>query len=65
MKSYYDVDDVTIWHGDAPEAAAWLPDDSVDAIMARRLGRRCWGVELNKDYCDLAADRFTQGVMPL
>lgn len=33
-------------------------------VMARRLGRRTVGVELNPDYCQLAADRFRQNVLP-
>lgn len=32
------------------------------AVMARRLGRRSLLVDLNPDYCRLAARRFTQGV---
>jgi DNA modification methylase len=32
-------------------------------VMARRLGRKCIGVELNPAYCDLAAARFKQGVL--
>lgn len=35
------------------------------AVMARRLGRKAWGVELNPDYCRLAASRFQQDVLPL
>lgn len=34
-------------------------------VMARKLGRCAWGVELNEDYCALAADRFAQEVLPL
>ena len=33
------------------------------AIMARKLGRKAVGVELNPDYCRLAADRFRQDVL--
>jgi DNA modification methylase len=32
-------------------------------VMARKLGRKCIGVELNPDYCQLAADRFRQDVL--
>jgi DNA modification methylase len=32
------------------------------AVMARRLGRKTVGVELNPDYCALAAKRFRQDV---
>lgn len=32
-------------------------------VMARRLGRRCVGIELNADYCKFAADRFRQDVL--
>lgn len=35
------------------------------AAMARRLGRRALLVELNADYCQLAAARFTQDVFDL
>lgn len=31
--------------------------------MARRLGRRCIGIELNKEYCDMAAERFVQATL--
>ena len=34
------------------------------AVMARKLGRKAVGVELNPDYCKLAADRFRQDVLP-
>lgn len=34
-------------------------------VMARRLGRKTVGVELNPDYCRLAADRFREDVLPL
>ena len=33
------------------------------AVMARKLGRKAVGVELNPDYCRLAADRFRQDVL--
>jgi DNA modification methylase len=33
------------------------------AVMARRLGRKTVGIELNPDYCRLAADRFRQDVL--
>jgi len=33
------------------------------AVMARSLGRKTIGVELSKEYCELAARRFTQNVM--
>jgi DNA modification methylase len=33
------------------------------AAMARKLGRKSVGVELNADYCALAVDRFRQGVL--
>lgn len=32
-------------------------------VMARRLGRRCVGVEISEDYCALAAERFRQGTL--
>lgn len=32
-------------------------------VMARRLGRKAVGVELNPAYCELAAARFKQGVL--
>jgi hypothetical protein len=35
------------------------------AVVARRLGRRCVGVELNPDYCVVAAARFAQETLPL
>lgn len=31
--------------------------------VARKYGRRCVGVELNRDYCSMAADRFQQEVL--
>jgi site-specific DNA-methyltransferase (cytosine-N4-specific) len=34
-------------------------------VMARRLGRKAVGVELNADYCELAAGRFRESVLPL
>ena len=33
------------------------------AVMARKLGRKAVGVELNETYCKLASDRFMQDVM--
>ena len=33
------------------------------AVMARRLGRKTIGVELNADYVTLAASRFAEGVL--
>lgn len=35
------------------------------AVMARKLGRKTVGIELNPDYCALAAARFQQEVLPL
>lgn len=32
-------------------------------VEARRLGRRTVGVEVSEEYCQLAADRFRQGVL--
>ena len=34
------------------------------AVMARKLGRKAVGIELNPHYCRLAADRFRQDVLP-
>ena len=30
------------------------------ALVARRLGRRCIGIELNERYCEIAAERTQQ-----
>jgi site-specific DNA-methyltransferase (adenine-specific) len=33
--------------------------------MAREMGRRAVGIEINKDYCDIAVERLRQKLLPL
>ena len=54
MEPYYDKDGITIYHGDAL---------TVLAVVARRLGCACVGIELNEAYCRLAVRRLRQQVL--
>jgi len=50
------------------ESAGWQPGAVLDPFMgsgttllvAKKLGRRAIGIELNKDYCDIAEARIKQ-----
>ena len=35
------------------------------ARAAKDLGRKCIGIEISKEYCDIAVDRLRQGVLAL
>jgi DNA modification methylase len=45
--------------------AAVMPKRATDGAAAKRLNRKCTLIEKEEKYCEIAARRLSQGVLPL
>ena len=73
LTPYYDKNNVTIYNGDCLSCLKELPNESIDMVMTsppyyalrdyeveEQLGleRKAIGIDLSKNYCDLAIKRL-------
>ena len=50
---------------DPPYGIGFMGKSWDKALASKLLGRRCIGIEINEEYCEIASKRCSQGVMEL
>lgn len=66
VEPYYADDAVTIYHGEALATLAELPEASCDVLLTDPpYSSGGIGIEVEERYCEIAAKRCAQEVLPL
>ena len=58
-------DHILTWSNEGDVVLDPFSGSGTTAKMAREMGRRAVGIEINKDYCDIAVERLRQKLLPL
>lgn len=56
-------DHVSSWSNEGDIVLDPFSGSGTTAKVARQMGRRCIGIEINKEYCDVALSKISQGVL--